>query len=559
MSKIILNDYKKILSKDIIKLAQKMLVRELDEVKPSQYESYVDDGNETYDLTLSVNKTGAVAKSACDCEDDNKTFCVHKTAVLISIVEKRKVGSKIVKIKANPLQLLLQEADADKIKDWVWELLQKNKDLELAFKTSFTPKPTSYTKEDVLLITENAYKIVIKNKKNIEQSEIKKLIELWGNVHSPIVTNYLNDLTDYNNFLNILAIADSCKTHHHKLNINSVKIHSYVNSLLLKTLQPLNDFINESSWLKVTNYFINAIPDNDKILRDYFFIYILKLIEISNPTRKEILIDLLTQVFKICKVYHLYDGDHPSKRLLEIIESNGLFNKYSEIFQPITFDNQFNIKLIEALIENKHYSIAEKHCYAQISDNYREEYNTAYFKFLKTIFTQTNNRIGLEDVCKKLLPLTFDFNDFIFINSLFIDETVQKDFRNKIFTKAKGYGRNGNFIANKFCFQILDFENKYSKMIETINSYTHFSLILEYFEKMFSAKKDELIKTILNKSDGWMSYSQKEENKEEVFILLFEKIKIHYGEAYTDLAFKSNPESYYNNKFVSYVNSKILG
>lgn len=555
---IAIKDYKKKLPKEIIKRAEKMLVRELDEVKPSQYESYVDDAKETYDVKLAINKTGIVAKSTCDCEDGITTFCVHKTAVLISIAEKRKVGTKTAKVKANPTQLLLDDADTEQLKQWVLELLQKNKDLELAFNIKFTPKPTSYTTDEVVKITENAYKAVVKSKKNIDQTELKKLIELWGELHDPIIKTYLNDLYNYENFLHLVTIAVACKDYFFKLNLNSVKIHSYVNSLLLKTLEPLTNFVDDENFLKVSNYFLNAILEKNKIFGDYFFMYILKLIEISNQARKEILIDLLIKIYSSSKSYCSYDGEHPAKKLLAMVETAGLFNKYHEIFKPITYDNAFNIKLITALIENNNYAVATKYCYAQIDTNVRDEYNIAYLNFLKDIFLKTDNKIGLEDVSTKLLPLTFNFEDFLYKNSLFIDEKVQKDFRHKIFTKARGNGRNGNKYADKFCFQLLDYEKKYAKMIEIIDSYTPFSRIVEYFEPMFFAKKEDFIKAIFRKSDPWM-YNSKEENEEETFVQLYEKIKKHYGDQYSALAF-NKPLDYFtsDNKFILYVQNKIL-
>ncbi len=558
-----LKNYKKHLPKDIIKQAEKMLVRELDEVKPSQYESYVDDGDETYDVKIAIGKTGAILKNACDCEDGKTSLCAHKAAVIITLAENKKIGSKtkVTKVKVNPTQLLMQEVDATLLKDWVLELLQKNKDLELAFTLKFTQKPTSYTKEEVIKITETAYKAVVKTKKNIDQTELKKLIELWGQAHEPIITCYTNDLLVFENFEHLITISTSCREYYFKLNINTVKIHNYVLGLLLKTLEPLNNFMNEDNWLKVANYFVNAISDSNKMLREYFFIYCIKLVEISSQPRKEVLIDLIVKKYKDCQLHHLYDGDHPTKKLLDVVETSDLFNKYYDIFKPIVFDNTFNVKLINTLVDNNYYEIAEKYCKAQIAGNYREEYNTYYLKILKLVYSKTDNKIGLKNVCTQLLPLTFDFDDYLFIINLIPDENEQKEFRNKMYTKARSTGRNGGFNADRFCFQLLDMEKKYLKMIELIGTYTTFATIVEYFEGMFFAKKEYLIKAIFNKPEPWMHMNYKEENEEQVYINLYEKIKKHYGEVFTDLAFKPKTQGFYrnDNKFVRYVQDKLIG
>ena len=559
MNPVEIKEFKKTLSKVIIKKSEKLVVRELDEVKPNHYESYVDEDKETFDVSLTI-KEGIVQKSKCDCEDGNKSFCTHKIAVLLSITGKKKVGTNTVKSKANPTQLLLQNADEDKLKNWVWDLLQNNKDLALAFTHYFTEKPISYTTEEVLKSTQLAFKAVVKNKKNIEQSELKKLIQLWQNVHEPIVQSYLNDISNESNFEHLITITEACKQYYFTLNINTVKIHSYAVSLLVKVLEPLNNYANEDGWKKVVQLFLKAIADNNSELRDYFFIFIIKLIEISKGDRKTFLIDEFIKTFEKCKLKHLYDGDHPSKKLLEVVEAAGLFKQYAAVFKPITFDNAYNIKLIKFLIDNEDYKLAESYCHQQISYNYRDEYNLPYLNFLKQIYLVTQQQLSLRNVCTKILPLTFDFEDYLLVIKSFDNELLQKDFRTKIYTKARSNARNGYIAADYFCFKILDLENKPLKMIEIINDYTPYSRIVEYFETMFAANKDLLIKAITNKSEPWNLRGTKIEEGEEIFKQLYELIKNNYGEVSTTMAFNNiKSKNYYStNKFIEYVEKNKL-
>ncbi|MEJ7682788.1 MAG: hypothetical protein WKG06_33995 [Segetibacter sp.] len=85
-----LKNYKTTLPKELQKLAEKNKVRECDETEKGHYVAYVDEGNDTFDVSLILSPDQKIVSHVCDCKNSS-SFCRHKTALLIHIEK----GSKI--------------------------------------------------------------------------------------------------------------------------------------------------------------------------------------------------------------------------------------------------------------------------------------------------------------------------------------------------------------------------------------------------------------------------------------------------------------------------------
>lgn len=184
-----LKNYTTTLPKELLKLAAKNTVRECDETEKGHYVAYVDDGSESYDVSLVIEPGGEIKIADCDCKN-NQHFCRHKTALLLFIAGEKKVKTTVkAKIKISKSEPLLEEAALNELKDWVRNLLTKNPDIELAFIHHFSAKHHQFTPEEIEKITNDALKAVVKTKKNVDPTQLKKIIELWTDIHAPIVRN----------------------------------------------------------------------------------------------------------------------------------------------------------------------------------------------------------------------------------------------------------------------------------------------------------------------------------------------------------------------------------
>ncbi|MFI5137602.1 MAG: SWIM zinc finger domain-containing protein [Sphingobacteriales bacterium] len=552
-----LKNYAIRLSKDIILLAKKNKVRECDETEKGHFVAYVDEGGESFDVSLTVKTGNKIALHTCDC-DSNVSFCRHKAALLIHLATGEKTKDTVkIKKKRSKAEALLEATGPDELKAWVNELIGKNKDIELSFVHHFSVKE-QLTPPEVTKITQDAIKAVAGNKKTIDLTQLKKLVELWSQMHAPVITHYQENPKDEKSFLNFHTMLESCLAFQVKADTSSNRIPKFVDGILQKSQEPVRNLQNEDSWDKAISHFISVVPDGVNKVRLHYLIHLKNIIDISDEDRKIKIVDLLAMQFGKSNPDEMFNGPLYCKFIFEITEGHGLFPKHYRLFKPLRFDNEYNQKLIGLLIENNHLAIAKKYCNEQIQSNFREEYNVPYLKSLKEIFVIEKDNENLAKILSVLFPYTFEFDDYLFIINT-LPEEERKKWRTKILARARNASRNRNNPATEFCFKLMNYEKGYKKMIEYIESYTPFSLILQYFEPMVLAEKNKLLEAIVRKSDDYVYTNV--QNDAACFPELFAIAVKHYSAGYLKTVI-SNAERhsryYYSpNRFLVYMKGRL--
>ncbi|WP_440134720.1 hypothetical protein [Chitinophaga sancti] len=522
-----IDNYKNILSKDLVKRSEKCIVRECDEIEKNKYQAYVDENDVSFDVTISLNDKKEVLHHDCDC-DSKAAFCQHKIALFLYTGKKGKKKLPGNPKKSNKLDILVNEADIGELRKWVKEILIKNKDMELAFVHHFSSQQNKYTPQEVKKLTLDAVKAVIKNKRKIEAGEVKKIVDLWTEIHLPIVEKYFSGVTDVESFKNFNAIVESYEEIQRKLSSSSNKMIKYLESLFDKALISLNELQHEDDWKLALGYFADQIDVETFDQRINYLSFLEKAIGYNGTSKGRTLIDKLLKQYTRCDPTKFYHGKIYTETLFKIVLNNDLFDAYYKVFKPITFNNDYNELLIENLINSGHVKLAEKYCWEQIKSNFREEYNLRYLQFLKEIATLENDEHKLAEVLKYLFPNTFDFDDFLFIYSRITNEEEKKKWRSKVLSRARQLASQ-NLDAMKFSFKLMEFDNKYGKMIDYINEYTPYNIILEYAERIILANKKEFLKTIFNKAD--LTYDMDEEEAMEAIPKLPGLLKKYYTES----------------------------
>ncbi len=466
----------------------KLGLRELEETEPTNFIAFVDDGAETYDVLLKTNTKGDIIEHACDCAK-GKTFCIHKTAVVLGLLQIKEAKPSTVKAlpkskKKLPFEKILDEALWLDVKNWLHTQLVESKDLQMSFTNKFANKKDTYTKEDVIEITKANVKAVVKNKKKIEQTELKKILKLWAEAHEPIIKSIIDDISN-EEILNLLVYLHEITNEYNTyFEINSNKISIYAANILNKCehafLQIQNKELFAKAIKKLATLIFNENYVNLNLL--YFLInlskkgepWVLDIIvnEIVNEFDKNLVQKKLTNITVFEEIYmYLLD----IKRLEEHIL----------LFIPIHYENSYNLTVIKKLIEYKHFSVAEKYTKLQITSNYREEYSVPYYELLASIYTQTKQEINLLKTKKILLPYTFNYDDYITVTALINDPVELTQFRTKLVTKARS--NLSTKACTEFIFTLLAAEGNYKKMIESITSSTPLYLIEKYFVQMKNA------------------------------------------------------------------------
>jgi len=555
-----LKNYATALSKDLILLAQKNKVRECDETEKGHFVAYVDEGNESFDVSLEIAAGDKISAHACDC-GAKISFCRHKLALLMQIAagKKEKITIKAKK-KGNNAEALLEDADLDQLKGWVKGLIGKNKDIELAFVHHFLPKE-QLSPAEVIKITHNAIKAVVGSKKAIDQTQLKKLVELWTEMHAGVITQYRQNPVDEKAFLNFHTMLDSCLDFRAKIASASNRIPKFVEGVLERSQECIGDLLNEDAWEKAVGYFINEVPDGVNSVRLHYLVHLKNIIGIGNETRGAKIIGWLAIQFGLTDPERMYDGPAYTKFIFEIVNEHGLFPGYYQLFKPIRFDNDYNLELIGLLIENDHSAIAKVFCEQQIKYNYQEEYNIPYLEQLKDILKIEDNKKGLAEVLSALFPHTYDFDDYLFIMSTLSEEEGKK-WRTKMLSRARNASHGRSRDAMEFCFKLADHEQNYQKMLEYINAYTPFKLVLKYFESMIRGDKNRLLEVLMGKSDdSWFDSDADAERDIDCFPELFALAEKNYNSyllvKVIQQGEKQNRLYYRPNAFVRYMKERL--
>ncbi len=528
-----LENYESVLSKELLKAAEKCPVRECDEIEKGVLIAYVDEGKESFDVSLTIERNMEISANSCDCKNGAK-FCRHKAALLMHIAKgKNKKSNSTGKIKkTTKADLLLETVELPDLKLWLSDLLAKNKDTELAFIHYFSPKNRVHTPEEVSQITNDVIKAVVKNKKNIDPTELKKIIDLWTKVHKPIVEHYHANIADEKSFLNFHTLIECCRLFHSKIKINSNKILKYVEELLQQSAESINNLQDETSWIRAVKFFTLQLPADAYNIRIHYLLHLRNLFNVSTETRKNELVNLLVDQYKQCKATQRSNGDEFSKVLFELVELHGVFAEHYNIFKPQHYNNDFNEKLIRGLIDIGKLDLAIKYCDEQILNNFRQEYNLPYLQLLKEIYKAKNDHRNLAKVLATLFPFTYCYDDYLFISNRITDETEKKNWHQKMFIKARRASSNYDRRATDFCFALLDKEKNYKKMINIIDSYTPYEIIYRYFEPMVLTDKSLLLKAIVDKSESYSWRFTNSEKDTASFPALLEELLKHYPADY---------------------------
>jgi hypothetical protein len=351
-------------------------------------------------------------------------------------------------------------------------------------------------------------KAVVKGRKKAEASEVKKIVELWTDIHDSFVNQYCSCLSDEISFLNFHAIIEAVEETQLKIITSSNRFNKYLENQLSKITDPVHGLRDEEAWHITTGYFLDRIHDGPFRFRLNYLSFLVSLLVNINPERKKLLIDRLLKQYATYDSSTLHNGEIYTETMFHMVMDIDAFDRYYNIFKPIRFNNEYNFELISELIESGHLRLAEKYCQEQIKGNFREEFNLPYLQLLREIYVSEKDESKLSEVLKELFPQTYDFEDYLFIIARIEDEEERKKWRSKILARARQASHHS--AAMDFSFKLMDYEKKYKKMIEYINEYTSYNLIARYAEKMILTDKNGFLKGMLHKYDNL--YQMEDEN-----------------------------------------------
>ncbi|MEI6948331.1 hypothetical protein V9K67_14130 [Paraflavisolibacter sp. H34] len=556
-----LKNFETVLSKDLLQSARKCTVRECDETEKGNFVGYVDEGKSSYDVSLEL--TGdTVTAHGCDCKaSTGGAFCRHQAAMLLHIAAGQKPKAPVKAKKAGKAEILLEEAETAELKEWLREILGRNKDLELSFVHYFSARRQHYSPEEVTQLTLDAVKATVGRKKTVDPTLLKKLVDLWSDIHAPILSGYTANAADKNAFGNVHALLETAYRYSAEINTTSSRIPKYLEGLLQQTLEPLHQLEAEEAWTAATDHFIRHLLDDRKQLRLHYLQHLRQLAALATRERREDLIRRLADHYRDRNPAMIVQDTTYTKVLFGLVEEAGIFPRYYNLFQPLRFDNAFNNELIRQLIAYHHLERAEEYCLDQIKNNYHDDYNTLYLELLKEIYHLQEEEELLMEVLAKLVPRTFDLDDFLYVLHR-LPPVDQANWRTQVLTKARNTWGSLQKKAIAFRFQLMDHEQDYSKMVSSIDHNTPYRLVLQYFEPMARADKSGLLKMVLNKyeSSNWSQLPEESKQDQECFPDLLSSFLEYFTPRQLWEAIAANEKARYGyrpNAFLDYLKENL--
>jgi hypothetical protein len=552
-----LKNYATTVPAELLQQAKKNTVRECDETEKGHFVAYVDDGGDSFDVSVTLKAGNEITRHTCECKS-TAGFCRHKAALITHIANGKKAKEVVVKVgkKQSKAEELLINAEPDRLKDWVRSVIAKNKDLELSFVHYFSVKEQP-TQAEVQKIVNDAVKAVVGGKRTIDATQLKKLVELWADMLTPVVEHYQDNVTDEKSFLNFHALLEGCIDFGFKVESGSNKISKFIEECLLKSVEPVSMLQVEEAWDRAVGFFINHVPDGVNRVRMHYVGHLQNIMNVSSRERQLKIIDWLARQFEKCTPDTLMNGTLYSKFIFAMVNEHDLFARYGRMFKPIRFDNEYNRELLELLIEHKELTLAKEYCLEQIKYNFRDEYNVLYWTFLRELYLIENDEENLAKILALLFPFSFNFDDYLFISKR-LPEDERKKWRTKMLTRARSISAPYKKNAMVFYFKLADADKAYRKMIDYIEHDTPYNFILEYFEPMALTDKNRLMEAIIRKHDdsGWGKKSEKDTG---YFPELYQLISKHYTADYLKMVIKNSEKSRYfiPNKLISYIKEQV--
>lgn len=511
MEKLTFINFQDSVSKTILNKAKKLLARDLEEESPNKFVAYVDEGKESYDVAIEFDNQ-EIKKISCDC-DNGTTLCCHKITLINHIKSDKQTKTSSLKKKQSESDILVHELDAVLLRSWVSDLFKKNKDIELLFISEFTKSELIFSQNEVKTIIEKAIKSVIKNKRTIDATELKRIVEVLEVSFKPIV-KFCQDkiaLPETNELL-LFAYGELLEFNY-LMDISSVKLIRFVEKIYKEMNLYIHNNKDNEQWELVVRENIEFLflrkNRYELELETIFHLYE----SIESKKRKDFFAKVLFDIVTVSINKGLRYSKLINHFLLKVFSENELFEKLYFHFQPIRYENDYNTFLLEKLLDIQKYDLAEKMAMEQINSNSNEKYNVTYYNLLSKIYAITNDAKKIALLKMKTIFYEYSLDSYLLIEK-HCEENEFKKFRTKFLTHLK---RNfyGSQVAVKVYFEIFNYNKKYKNMIDNISEYTSYELIYDYREVLYQCDKIQFLKGLTKiESNSYFYFKKQKENTE---------------------------------------------
>lgn len=503
--KISLSNYAKNFPKPILQQAQKIVIRDVDEVKPRNFVAYADDKSDSFDVLISLDTKKNILDSNCDCEQGGG-WCAHKIAFVEFLAQKQSpVKKRVTRTKkVNPTEQILNQIEPEILKKWVLTILEKNTDIAFLFKNEFNPQQVDFTEEQVEALITESIKSIIGKRRSIQTNELAKLTVALTVSLQPVLDFLESDFQKPERMKLLFKINKILLDFNENMYVTSVKIIRFLEKINDNFFNRINNIQDFETWKKQFGFFFDTVwhpkygvsqimfqvtkdmyvaTENSSLKREFLILKIIKFIDTTKNQRLS-----YTAGFW--------------EFILEIYVAHNLLEKYPNHLKPNFYENDYNLKLVQSLIDVQAYERAAEVCHICIKDNVNQGYDIPYLDFLKEIYTTTNQINSLVNVVKIYIRIKFSIDSFKFLKEhLSEDEFIRM--RKLIYSslKSKSYYSDKQHAIDYFA--LIAFEGDYNKMLKEINPGIWYQFFYPYREELYKTNKSLLWSKLVNLEDSF--------------------------------------------------------
>lgn len=478
--------------------ANKLTVRELEEETKNVFVAFVDDETHSFDVKIQLVKNEIIS-AFCDC-NSKETYCIHKTAVLLNVLEKKpketlKSSRKKKAIKLNEAQEILKQVNPNDVNEWLSMVLSQNKEIEMQFLLQFSKKTLSYETEDIEKLIVSSFTSIMLKRKKIELNELKKILEILNKVLAPVYDYMQTQITQKKGLSLLIALVETLIKQEAKYTFPGTRYPKYIHSVIEKFALLLNQVQDEEAWEKQATTIVDDFFNAEFSIGTFSTDILTFTHAFAQPKRKK----FISECIKKNLLEHI-DEDFNlrlefNEVLLDIVIANDDFDSVQAYFNTYPYQNQYNIKFLNAL-KNSNPELTIDYCKDCINRNTKIDYNLPYLIILEELLAQQKNYSELAIIKHNKFLIEPNFEDYQFIMLHLEDKPYLPKFRSNTLSRFRNMFYKQDTHVDIY-FKILDDEKNYKKMQEVFQKdMIPLRVLNHYLDVLFTQNNVSLLQTI---------------------------------------------------------------
>ncbi len=500
--------------------------------------AYVDEGNDSFDVSISLDTDKKLIEYSCDC--DKERICVHVQTLYnqVTVVQPKKLQPPVPKTKS--LKTVLDNADPDVLKEWVWQLVSANEEVKLLFTNEFKP-PTHYDPANVRELLTNAKKAVIGNEAFPQNKQVVRFVKSLSMILRRIVRFYLEapfEKEHYDTIKTVLEYLDE-----NNVRIDSEKLLDSITDSLTPIVEALRQINDEELFKKSVGFFLQDLhidkPSGTCAVR------LLSLLSKTvDADRARYLIEQFASIFTGFTGAVNDFSNESAKLYKNMLVFHHVFDVYGYTIPMGLADQETNNEIVQQLIASRKLEAAALRSWKIYRNSWLDQHQIAALRLLKTINISRGDDADLARVLELLVLRTYDYEDFVLLQRQLSHDKAASLRKRMMDTACAQLHINPSKFP--FVFKVFESEKNYEKMLRFLNRTGSYRVIEPSIEVLIEFNSDLFLKKMFEIRDHLgpdSNYNVDGEEFECVNRLVSVTLK-HYSEE--DL--RSTLEKFFSNK-----------